>query len=288
MPAHIHLHGQWHFPIALTLTLFVAAAVYLRGWWELRSISRGDIAPMRAGSFVVGLFLIWIAIGSPLAGLDRELLTVHMIQHLLLMTIAAPLLLLGEPLMPLLLGMPHSLAQMAVTISKRPLVRRFGELLAHPVVCWMTGIAVLVGWHIPAVLPLAMHSPSLHAFEYASFLVAGLLFWWPVIQPWPAKLRRTRWGILLYLFLATLPCDILSAALVFSDRVAYPVYYATSHQTRMTVLADQQFAGALMWTSVTLIYFIPAAVLTLQLLGPQNRGQVAARGNSVAARMEFI
>ena len=190
--------------------------------------------------------------------------------------------------MPLLLGLPDSLAQMIIAISKRPLVRRSGELLAHPVVCWTAGIAVLVGWHIPAVLPLAMRSPSLHAFEYASFLVAGLLFWWPVIQPWPAELRRTRWGILLYLFLATLPCDILSASLVFSDGVAYPVYYATSHQTSISVLADQQFAGALMWTSATLIYFIPAAILTLQALGPQNRQQAAARSGSAAARMEFI
>src|SRR5262249_1757931 len=110
----------------------------------------------------------------------------------------------------------------------------------------------------------------------------------PVVQPWPSKPKGTQWGILLYLFLATLPCDILSAALVFSDRVAYPVYYATSHQSSIGVLADQQFAGALMWTSVTLIYFIPAAVLTLQLLSPRNSQKVPARRSSGATDIGFI
>jgi putative membrane protein len=287
MPAHIHLHAAWQVPRALIFALAIVAAVYLRGWLELRSISRHHIAPIRATSFLAGLFLIWVALGSPLALLDRELLTVHMVQHLLLMTIAAPLVLLGEPLMPLLLGLPDHLAQVVLALSKRPMLQRFGELLAHPVVCWIAGIGVLVGWHIRPALNLAMRYSSLHAFEYATFVIAGLLFWWPVIQPWPTEPKRTRWGILLYLFLATLPCDILSACLAFSDEVAYPVYYAKSNQTGISVLADQQFAAALMWTAVTLIYFIPAAVLTLQSLAPQNR-RGATLGTSRAAGMEFI
>ncbi len=100
-------------------------------------------------------------------------------------------------------------------------------------------------WHVPALFALALRSPAWHAVEQASFLVTGLLFWWPVIEPWPRR-PLPPWSIVLYLFLATLPCDILSAFLVFSDRVAYPVYL--SADSSAAVLADQQRAGALMWT----------------------------------------
>jgi len=105
--------------------------------------------------------------------------------------------------------------------------------------------------------------------EYASFLGTGLLFWWPVVQPWPSVSRRPDWSIILYLFLATLPCDVLSAFLVFSERVAYPVYLSTSGQSSLSVLADQQCAGALMWTCVTIVYLIAGAILSTHLLSPQ-------------------
>ena len=105
--------------------------------------------------------------------------------------------------------------------------------------------------------------------EHASFLAAGFLFWWPVVQPWPSAPASPRWSMLLYLFLATVPCDILSGFLVFSERVAYPVYFSASRRLSLSVLTDQQCAGALMWTSVTLIYLVPAAILAMRLLSPQ-------------------
>jgi cytochrome c oxidase assembly factor CtaG len=127
-----------------------------------------------------------------------------------------------------------------------------------------------VGWHVPAIFTLALQSGAWHLFEQATFLVAGLLFWWPVVRPWPNAPREPRWSILLYLFLATLPCDILSAFLVFSDRVAYPVYLSASRQSGLSVLADQQCAGALMWTCITIVYLVPAAILSTRLLAPRN------------------
>ena len=106
--------------------------------------------------------------------------------------------------------------------------------------------------------------------EHASFLVTGLLFWWPVVQPWPSVSRWPDLSIILYLFLATLPCDILSGFLVFSERVAYPVYLSTSRQSGLSVLADQQCAGALMWTCVTIIYLAAGVILSTRLLLPQT------------------
>src|SRR5262249_25649827 len=113
-----------------------------------------------------------------------------------------------------------------------------------------------------------------HAIEQASFLAAGLLFWWPVIQPFPKESSESQWTILVYLFLATLPCDVLSGLLVFSDRVAYPVYLCIPQRAGFSVLDDQQCAGALMWTCVTVIYLAAGTIIAMRLLSPRavNRG----------------
>jgi putative membrane protein len=266
---HVHNGVSGSSPLSLILTIF-AALVYLRGWLHLRSTSSNVIEAWRAGSFVLGLFSIWVALASPIARWDEAMLTGHMIQHLLLMTFAPPLILLGEPVMLLLHGLPRRfvLSIIGRLFRWRP-VQQLGRGLSQLALCWLAAVAALVVWHIPAAFTLGMQSEAWHVVEYASFLGTGLLFWWPVVQPWPSVSRRPDWSIVLYLFLATLPCDVLSAFLVFSERVAYPVYLSTSGQSSLSVLADQQCAGALMWTCVTIVYLVAGAILSTHLLSPQ-------------------
>ena len=227
--------GEFAFLLAATCVL--TALVYLRGWIHLRS-TPNRIPVWRGGSFIAGVVSVWVAVGSPLATLDHAMLTAHMIQHLLLMTIAAPLIWLGAPLI--------------AGVRRPPLP-----------LCWFAATAALVVWHVPAVFTLGMRSEAWHAVEQLSFLGTGLLFWWPVIQPWAGV---SGWSMILYLFLATLPCDILSGFLVFSERVAYPVYFSTAGASALSVLSDQQRAGALMWTCVTVVYLVAGAILSTQLL----------------------
>src|SRR5215472_18579425 len=111
---HLHHGAMESFgAVVLTLTMFVAAVVYVRGWMHLRSTSPISIAAWRAGSFLLGLFLIWVAMASPIAAFDHQLLTVHMVQHLLLMTLAPPLIWLGAPVMPSLTGLPQCFVRVA-------------------------------------------------------------------------------------------------------------------------------------------------------------------------------
>ncbi len=262
---------SWAFPVPLTLAIVFSACLYLRGWLHLRSASVNIIPGWRAGSFLLGLFLIWVALGSPLAAFDEELLTVHMVQHLLLMTIAPPLILVAAPVMPLLHGLPRQFVQAVVGPLFRWLpVQRVGRVLSQPAFCWLAAAAALVAWHVPSAFTLALQSERWHVVEHACFLGAGFLFWWPVIQPWPSVAVWPRWSILLYLFLATLPCDILSAFLAFCDRVVYPAYLSTPRQFGISALEDQQCAGALMWTCVTFVYLVPAAILTTRLLSGRS------------------
>jgi cytochrome c oxidase assembly factor CtaG len=193
--------------------------------------------------------------------LDEELLTAHMVQHLLLMTIGPPLVLLGYPALVLWHGLSRSPNPGALS---RP------ALSVNLVFCWFAATAALVVWHIPAAFDLGRSSELWHHVQHATFLGAGLLFWWPVI---PSQLRRSRlhpsqprWSLVLYLFAATLPCDALSAFLAFCGRVVYPFYLDVPRHFNLSAIQDQQCAGALMWTCVTFAYLIPAVLITMKLL----------------------
>ena len=240
--------------IFVSLSLALIAVVYVRGW-----ISTANPA-WRSGNFFMGLLAIWLAVASPLGTLDHAFLTVHMIQHLLLMTIAPPLLFLGAGVLLLWRGLPEFARSLLRPLRYLPEVK--------PVFCWLAATIVLAAWHVPALFFLGMQSNGWHLFQHASFFVTGLLFWWPVIRPWPSDTTRPGWPIVVYLFLATLPCDILSGFLVFSERVVYPAYLSSS--TSLAVLSDQQCAGALMWTVVTLVYLVAGGILAAQLLSPQR------------------
>jgi cytochrome c oxidase assembly factor CtaG len=254
--------------LPLTLLIVLTALVYLRGWLHLRSTSSNTIAAWRAGSFLLGLFLIWIAVASPIAALDQRMLTVHMLQHLLLMTLAPPLIWLGAPVLPLLHGLSRRFSQ--ALMFWRTQVHRPRGTLAHLSYSWLAATVVLVGWHIPAAFTMGFQSEAWHLIEQASFLGAGLLFWWPVVQPWPSVSRSANFTIILYLFFATLPCDILSGLLVFCDRVVYSVYFSASRPFGLSALEDQECAGALMWTCVTVVYLVAGAIITMRLLAPRS------------------
>jgi putative membrane protein len=255
---------------AILAALVLMSFLYVRSWLRTQRASANAIPGWRLASFLFGMSLVWAALGSPLVAYDHDLLTVHMIQHLLLMTFAPALILLGEPLLAFWHGLPRFGKIVLGPLFRRPLVQRCSHKLSRPALCWSVSALTLVGWHVPALFTLGMHSEVWHSVEQASFLAAGLLFWWPVVQPWPGVSIGPQWSTLLYLFLATLPCDILSGFLLFSDRVAYPVYFSMPRHFGFSVLEDQQCAAALMWTCVTLVYLVPAAILSTRLLSPRS------------------
>jgi cytochrome c oxidase assembly factor CtaG len=285
MSPHLHFDQSfWEFAVSLTLILTLIGALYLRGWILVRATSATALPAWKATSFILGLLLIWTAWGSPLAAYDHSLLTAHMIKHLLLMTFAPALILMGDPLKALWHGSPLLLRSALSRLLKQPLVHRFGRILTAPALCLTVSALTLVVWHLPALFTLCVQSEIWHTVEQITFLGAGLLFWWPVIQPWPSASTAPRWSMLLYLFLATLPCDILSGFLVFSDRVAYPVYLSAPRMFGFSVLEDQQCAAALMWACITLVYLVPAAIISVGLLAPQtSNGRDLTRPQSEGA-----
>ena len=269
-PIHESARGLSSSNAPILVALCLMSFLYMRSWRRMKSASASGIRGWRLASFLFGMSLVWAALGSPLVAYDHDLLSVHMIQHLLLMTFAPALILLGEPLLAFWHGSPRLGKIVVDPLFRRPFAEPIGRVLSRPALCWTVSALTLLGWHVPALFTLGMHSEAWHAVEQVSFLGAGFLFWLPVVQPWPGVSMGPQWSTLLYLFLATLPCDILSGFLVFSDRVAYPAYFSMPRHFGFSVLEDQQCAGALMWTCVTLVYLVPAAILSIRLLSPRS------------------
>jgi len=266
-PAIPSAFEPWSVSVPVTLALLLAASVYFRGWLRLRRAIPKVISPWQLGAFMNGMFALWIVLGSPLRSLHHELLSIHMVDHVLLMAVAPPMILLGAPYRSFVLGLPQWFVRggLAGFLRWSP-VQRLGRLLGHPMFCWLAATVALIGWHVPAAFELAMRSDWWHEVEYACFFGTGILFWCPVIRPWPNVARWPRWSIVLYLFFATLPCDALSAFLTFCDRVVYPCYLSGNPHFAISPLQDQECAGALMWVCVTFVYLAPAVVITTQLL----------------------
>jgi cytochrome c oxidase assembly factor CtaG len=266
---------EWSPPIALDATFVLTAIFYIRGWRLLRRSSPGLLSSGRLAAFLSGMFCLWFAIGSPLAAFDEASLTVHMIQHILLMLVVPPLILLGAPALPLLHGLPQWFVRPAVGpfLRWQP-VQSLGKSLTHPLVCWILSAVALLAWHVPALFELALRSEFWHEVEHVCFLSTSLLFWWPVVQPFPSEPRWPRWSIPLYLFLGMFPSGALGAFLVFCDRVLYRSYRAAPRLFSLSPLADQILAGSLMWVLGTFVCLIPAVAITFVLLSrtPVPRG----------------
>jgi cytochrome c oxidase assembly factor CtaG/polyferredoxin len=271
--------ASWTIRPGAVILLLVVGGVYARGFRELHVQMPERFPRWRLGAFLAGLATLLVAIASPLDAFGGLLLQVHMIQHLLLMLVAPPLLLLGAPAVPLLRGLPRRLAKDGLgPFLASPALQRLGHALTHPVVGWLALTAVTWGWHVPAAYQLALRSPAWHAIEHGCFVIAALLFWWPVVLPWPSRAHWPRWAIVPYLLLADVQNTIFSAFFTFSDRLIYPFYASVPRLGRITPLDDQIAAGAIMWVPASLFFLIPAVAVMLRALSPQSLTRGSAAG----------
>jgi cytochrome c oxidase assembly factor CtaG len=262
---------SWTPPVATIVTLLVTAAIYARGFHRLHRQMPQRFPTWRLAMFMGGIATLFIAVASPLEALDDLLLQIHMTQHLLLMIVAPTLLLAGSPAIAIVRGLPPSIAKAVVgPLLRSDAVRGIFAWLTQPLVCWIAFVAATWGWHLPATFQLALRSDGWHVVEHACFFTTALMFWYPVIQPWPSVARWPRWAMLPYLLLADGQNTILAALFMFSDRLIYPFYASAPRVAGFTPLGDQIVAGAIMWVPGSLFYLTPAVLIMFQLLAPQN------------------
>ena len=261
--------SSWSLDPKIALGVLATLILYLRGWLVLHRTSPTRFPTWRTFAFAGGLGVIWLAIASPLDAFSGLLLSAHMVQHLLLMSVAPPLILLGAPFLPLLRGLPRKFARDGVgPFLIWPALRRAGNTITHPLSCWIVMALTLCAWHVPAAFDLALRSPGWHKVEHACFLGASLLFWWPVVRPFPSRPQWPLWSVPVYLLAGDLLNTALSAILTFSDHVLYPQYLVVPRIFGTTALGDQSCAGVIMWVPGSLVFLIPAALIAIQYLSP--------------------
>jgi len=254
-------------PVAISL---LAVLIYWRGWRGLHRTMPHRFSRWRLVSFIAGITICWLAIASPIDPIASMLLQIHMVQHVMLMMVGPPLILLSMPGIPLLRGLPAVIrSEWFGPFLASPGFRRLIRWITHPVVALALFIAATWVWHFPGPYELALRNSFWHEVEHFVFLSVSLLFWWPVVQPWPSTPAWPRWAMLPYLLVADLQNTLFSAFFVFLGSPIYDAYAAAPGLLGVTTLQDQAAAGAVMWVAGSAAFLLPVGLIIKQLLQPR-------------------
>lgn len=246
----------------------VAGILYLIGG---RGRSRPDGDALRTGAFLAGLLTIVLALDSPIDSYANQLFWVHMIQHILLLTVAPPLILLGRPWPRMWRALPlRSRTTIGRTIAHAPWTAPI-RALARPLPAWLLFSATIVAWHIPAAYNATLTSQLIHNCEHAMFFFTGLLFWARVVDPGPLR-PRLAWPIrVAYLVGAMVVGWVLAIVLVLVQHPIYSHYASLAIRPGgLTALEDQQVAGGMMWVPGSISYTIAVLIVVWRWVEPER------------------
>lgn len=281
-PAPHDLWGLWNWEPGLLAGVGLAAGIYLRGvtrLWRSAGAGRG-ISRRQALSFFAGLAALAAALITPLDALAGVLLSAHMLQHLLLLLAAPPLLLLGSPLLAFTWALPRSTRlRLGGWQHRQPRITSALRLLSAPAAAWALHAAALLSWHLPLLYQVALQNEAAHALEHACFLGTALLFWRPLVETGKSGGIRSGLGVF-YLFTTLLYSGVLAALLTFSRQLWYPAYATSTAAWGLAPLEDQQLAGALMWAPGSLVYTLTILLLMWRWLEAMD----GKRGRQVKQR----
>ena len=265
------LAAAWTFDGAIALPLAAAAALYALGLNRLwtRAGAGRSIRHWQAVAFCAGWLVLVLALVSPVHALGEVLFSAHMVQHELMIAVAAPLLVLARPLVPLVWALPFEWRKRAGVIAHTQVVSRTWRVLTTPVAAWLLYAAALWAWHLPTLYQRTLSSELLHMLQHVTFLTTALLFWWALVH---GRERRLGYGsAVLYVFTTALHSGGLGALLTFARQPWYPAYDGLTAPWGLTPLEDQQLAGVIMWVPAGLVYVIAALVLIAAWLREADR-----------------
>jgi putative membrane protein len=262
--------SSWSFEPWVVLALSISLALYAIGavrLWRRAGAGRG-LSRTQAAAFGVGWLALAAALVSPLDALSDRLFSAHMVQHEILMLVAAPLLVLGRPLAAFAWALPQWALRPASSPWRSGWPAAAWSALTDPLSAWALHALALWCWHIPSVFDAAVESPVLHALQHTSFLASALLFWWAALG---SCARAGRRGVaMLLLFTTMLHTGALGALLALASSPWYP-HYAQAAGAGLDPLEDQQLGGLVMWVPGGLAYLATALVVAYHWLAGNPR-----------------
>ncbi|MEZ2410661.1 cytochrome c oxidase assembly protein [Bosea sp. RCC_152_1] len=264
----LHAAGMgWTFDPWIVLPLSLAGASYAIGvarLWHRVGLGHGVTLP-QAGAYALGWLSLAAALVSPLHEWGEHLFTAHMIEHEIVIAVAAPLLVLARPAAGLLWAFPASLRHAIGRAMRQPWARRCFEVLTRPShATVLHGLALWI-WHVPLLFDAAVADVLLHRLQHLSFILTGVMFWWAV-------LRRCDAGLAVWhLFVTMMHMTILGALIALSPRVLYSLQTAQAARFGLTPLEDQQLAGLVMWVPAGTVYAGAALVFAARWIGRSGR-----------------
>ena len=265
---------RWEWRPEVVLVLAGMGTVYSLGWARLARQGRRRLANgWRLAAFWGGLLALALALLSPIDALQPLLFTMHMVQHELLMMVAAPLVMLSAPLPFLLWGLPASWrGEVAGLLVRGGILRRLLQRVATPRLAWLVYVGVLWVWHSPAAYNAALRSAPLHDLEHLSFFWAALLFWWHVTGVGPRLHGPLGYGFrIAYVLAALLQNEVLGVSIAFAREPIYTYYLTVPRIWGLSVMEDQMLGGEVMWIFGGMMYVVTAIILLARLLSWEER-----------------
>jgi putative membrane protein len=254
----------WSFEPIVTATIIITLVLYTIGLTRSRAVK-----PWQAASFYAGSAALIVALISPLDALGGILFSAHMAQHEVLMVIAAPLLVLGRPLVPFMWALPSSWRLPIAHVVQREPIASTWHVATSPLVAATTHALALWIWHAPSLYQATLRSDFIHSLQHISFLGTAMLFWWTLIH---GRFGRMGYGVaVFYVFITTIHSGALGALLTFSPHVWYPIYRATTTQWGLDPIEDQQLAGLIMWVPAGVILVVLGLALFVAWLAEAER-----------------
>lgn len=260
--------AEWSFDPLAVIGIVLVAALFLAAVRRVVAAHPRNPHPRwRTALFLGGLAAIAVALLSPIEAYEGQLFSVHMVQHMLLQLVAAPLLLAGAPITLTLRVASPRWRQRLLAVLHSPIIRA----VSFPVVAWVFFAATNWGWHYSTLYDDALENQALHYLQHAHFLFAALLFWWPVVGADPSPWRMPHPVRLFYLFLAMPQQSFLGVSLLQATNVLYPHYVTNVRDWGMTPLEDQQIGGMIMWVFGDIAFLAGMAVVLVAWMRHEER-----------------
>ncbi len=281
--------ASWNWRVEIILVLALAGTLYSRGWWRLRQRTHRRHRSRRAGqpwpltavwrliSYLTGLVILAISLMSPIDVLGGQLFFMHMVQHLLLIMIVPPLLLIANPMAVVLWGLPDGARRkigggFSIALHRDSRFRQVLRTITSPGIVWLLWVIAIIGWHDPNMYNLALRSDFAHDLEHLSFFLVSMAYWWHVTGAGPRIHKQ--FGLLgrIIFVLAAIPPNMLTGVvLAFADSPIYSYYLDVPRIWNISVMTDQRISGVVMWIPGSMMYIIAALILISQLLSQEER-----------------